>query len=91
MTNDYMKTRDQAAEAFLSINRHDTTSCYQFMRQEREDAQAMCAKLAEALEKIADPRKRDHREPDKYTEVGCMMNMADEALAEYQTYVKERE
>lgn len=34
-----------------------------------------------ALEKIADPRKRGHREPDKYTEVGCMMNIAEEALA----------
>jgi chromosome segregation ATPase len=35
------------------------------------------------LEKIADPRKRDHREPDKYTECACIMNMADEALAQF--------
>lgn len=34
----------------------------------------------EALEKLADPRKRDHTEPDKYTEVGCMINIAQEAL-----------
>lgn len=34
----------------------------------------------EALEKIADPRKRDHREPDAYTELGCVMNIADQAL-----------
>lgn len=33
----------------------------------------------EALEKIADPRKR-HKEPDKYTEVGCIMNISDQAL-----------
>ena len=34
----------------------------------------------EALEKIADPRKRDHQEPDAYTQLGCVMNIADEAL-----------
>lgn len=32
-----------------------------------------------ALDKIRDPRKR-HSEPDKYTELGCVMNIADEAL-----------
>ena len=40
-----------------------------------------CEIAKAALEKIADPRKRDHQEPDKYTEVGCLMNMASEALA----------
>jgi len=39
--------------------------------------------LIKALEKIADPRLRDHREPDKYTEVGCMIYMAEQALAEF--------
>ena len=34
----------------------------------------------EALEKIADPRKRDHQEPDAYTQLGCVMNIANEAL-----------
>jgi hypothetical protein len=37
------------------------------------------ALMKEALEKIADPRKR-HKEPDKYTELGCVMNIADVAL-----------
>ena len=32
-----------------------------------------------ALDKIRDPRKR-HREPDKYTELACVMTIADEAL-----------
>jgi hypothetical protein len=36
--------------------------------------------LVEALKKIADPRLRDHTEPDAYTELGCVMNMAEEAL-----------
>lgn len=40
--------------------------------------------LVETLRKIADPRLRDHKEPDKYTECGCMMHMAEEALAEYE-------
>jgi len=34
----------------------------------------------EALEKIGDPRKRDHQEPDAYTQLGCVMNIANEAL-----------
>lgn len=33
-----------------------------------------------ALEKIEDPRKRDHQEPDAYTQLGCVMNIASEAL-----------
>lgn len=35
----------------------------------------------EALERIADPRLR-HKEPDNYTELGCVMNIAAEALRE---------
>ncbi len=38
-------------------------------------------RFREALDKIRDPRKR-HREPDAYTELGCVMNIADEALAD---------
>jgi hypothetical protein len=33
----------------------------------------------EALDLIRDPRLR-HPEPDKYTELGCVMNIADEAF-----------
>ena len=33
-----------------------------------------------ALEKIADPRKRDHSEPDAYTQLGCVMQIALDAL-----------
>lgn len=35
----------------------------------------------EALDKISDPRKRDHKEPDDYTEKCCLMHMAVEALS----------
>lgn len=38
------------------------------------------AALRGALEKIADPRKRDHKEPDAQTEVYCLMHIANEAL-----------
>lgn len=34
-----------------------------------------------ALDKIRDPRLR-HSEPDKYTELGCVMNIADLAVNE---------
>lgn len=36
--------------------------------------------LKEALDKIADPRKKDHIEPDAYTELACVMTIANEAL-----------
>lgn len=36
--------------------------------------------MADTLDKISDPRKRDHQEPDDYTKLGCVMNMATEAL-----------
>lgn len=44
------------------------------------DLQTKCQDMKETLEKIVDPRKRDHKEPDKYTECGCIMNMAQECL-----------
>lgn len=45
--------------------------------------------LKGACEKIADPRKRDHKEPDKYTELGCVMNMANEALEKYREIIED--
>ncbi len=41
-----------------------------------------CERYRQALAKIADPRLRDHKEPDSYTELGCVMHMASEALGE---------
>lgn len=38
------------------------------------------ARLSAALDKIRDPRLR-HKEPDAYTELGCVMTIADEALS----------
>lgn len=46
--------------------------------------------LLDALEKIADPRKRDHKEPDTYTELGCIMNIADQALAKFKELNNEK-
>ena len=46
----------------------------------REVLDATTERLREALEKIADPRKRDHHEPDAYTQLGCVMHIASEAL-----------
>ncbi len=40
--------------------------------------------LLDALDKIRDPRKRDHREPDSYTELGCVMNIADQAIKNFE-------
>lgn len=51
-------------------------------QQALDQALAANAELREALERIADPRKRGHREPDAYTELGCVMNIASEALAQ---------
>lgn len=37
-------------------------------------------RLEDALDKIRDPKRRDHSEADAYTTLGCVMNIADEAL-----------
>lgn len=36
--------------------------------------------LRAVLQKIADPRLMDHQEPDLYTQLGCIRNLANEAL-----------
>lgn len=57
--------------------RIDGEAHYAQLTAERARTQA----LVEALDKIADPRKRDHKEPDAYTTLGCVMHIAEEALA----------
>lgn len=47
---------------------------------EQDKSKVLIGKLETKLEQIADPRKRDHKEPDLYTERGCMMSMAESAL-----------
>ncbi len=58
--------------------------CGNQMERDQEIArlQKQLDKAKECLGKIADPRKRDHQEPDAYTQLGCVMNMADETLKE---------
>lgn len=41
------------------------------------------ARYQTALAKIADPRLRDHKEPDDYTEKCCLMHIAAEALNDH--------
>jgi hypothetical protein len=45
-----------------------------------DQLQAENERFRTALEKIADPRKRDHREPDAQTELYCVMHIAEQAL-----------
>lgn len=49
------------------------------------------AEAIKALDKIADPRKRDHKEPDAYTTLGCVMHIADEALQKLEQAISEIE
>ena len=51
------------------------------LQSQRDVAVREQARLRAALEKISDPRKRDHTEPDAYTQLGCVMHIAQEALA----------
>lgn len=54
-------------------------SCFIDTVKKVKDYKKLESKLSiavEALEKISDPRKRDHREPDAYTELGCVMHIA---------------
>lgn len=53
------------------------------LRRKTEDflvAMEEVEKLKDVLKKIADPRLRSHKEPDAYSQLGCVMNMAQEAL-----------
>lgn len=50
------------------------------LKVERDFFKRVCFEHEAVLEKIADPRKRDHKEPDSYTQLGCVMHMAEEAL-----------
>lgn len=60
---------------------HETTwnSCAQCYEKEIRELKDQVNNLFVALDQIRDPRKR-HKEPDSYTELACVMNIADEAL-----------
>lgn len=56
-----------------------------FMSESRNALPALISALelaVGALGKVADPRKRDHKEPDNYTQLGCVMHLSNEALKE---------
>lgn len=62
-----------------------------FIEHSVYEKQSAALKIAvEALEKIEDPRKRDHKEPDEYTELGCVMHMATEALSKIKETLGEK-
>lgn len=90
MLNDFQIKRAEAlAKKHAAYTPDDESGDYYDVKRYEgyKDGYAACVAdasvLVEALEKIADPRLRDHKEPDKYTEVGCMINMADEALKKW--------
>lgn len=65
----------------------------QFIARCRQDIPFLLQALnryKDALERIADPRKRTHKEPDAYTTLGCVMNMAEQALAEVERMTGEK-
>lgn len=59
---------------------YPTAEAYELACKERNHLRDENRVLREALEKIADPRKRDHKEPDAYTTLGCVMNIAEDTL-----------
>lgn len=63
----------RASNEYLKKWEQETASCC----WENEKA---ASRYKQALEQIADPRLRDHKEPDAYTQLGCVMNIAHEAL-----------
>ena len=56
----------------------------QQLRQRNKTLEAAYNKLKKACEKVVDPRKIGHSEPDNYTRLGCLANIANEALKESQ-------
>jgi dynactin complex subunit len=73
----------ETSSQFEKLNQqlsHAHSQRYTELMNKHEGVMAENARLRSALEKIADPRKRDHREPDAYTELGCVMHIAEQAL-----------
>lgn len=58
---------------------------YDDMKDANDILKERLAIAIEALEKITDPRKRDHKEPDLYTTMGCVMFIAAKALSDIGT------
>lgn len=50
------------------------------LHKEIEDLRAKLKIAEDALGKVVDPRKVGHGEPDAYTRLGCLANIANEAL-----------
>jgi cell division protein FtsB len=65
---------------------------YEVMHDELKAANAKLTEQVKAfraaLEKISDPRKMNHTEPDLYTKYGCLIHLASEVLAKFEKAVK---
>lgn len=55
-------------------------SAYEELKAENEKLIKRIKALRKALEKISDPTKMDHKEPDLYSKYGCLINVAYETL-----------
>jgi len=76
---DKIATRNQA--------KYEDSDCYfgflsgaEWTYDSLADLHAALVECVRALDKIADPRKRGHREPDAYTTVGGVIHIAQDAL-----------
>lgn len=70
---------DEMAASVVKVNKELITE-YERMKAQLKTCEQRLAIAVECLEKVSDPRKRDHKEPDSYTQLGCVMHMATEAL-----------
>ena len=84
-----LKLLDALAAVTKELNEWKDTVRTNIMHVELSKTQAALDVMRDGLDKIADPRKRDHSEPDAYTTLGCVMNIADEALAHAARILKE--
>jgi hypothetical protein len=79
-----VETKDKYKEPFMTLAHH-LFSYFPFpmgggRKKELPSSQERIESLRNALDQIRDPRKRGHNEPDTYTELGCVMNIADQTL-----------
>ena len=78
------RERDQWKEEYFNVCKFATD-----YEEQRDQALTLLRKAREALEKIADPRKRGHSEPDEYTQHGCAIHIAETTLIEIDEALKE--
>lgn len=77
---DALRKANETAKNYKLLTGTEIGGFYEGYACARCDFETEIESLRAVLQKIADPRLMDHQEPDLYTQLGCIRNIANEAL-----------